>query len=336
MRTWNDRFFDALPVHHAWVGTGLAAILALAFVASVFASGELATFLESETRWWEDRNARIALLLALLAAYLPVARREESRSAARTVGALREVGLLGEAPPALARRRVWIGALLATTLVPLNALLVDRDPGLYFQARYWGAANLFIWSIGFAFAWNLGALLATVLERARQFRALANRASRVQVLRVDAFQPLGSYGLRCALLWSIALALWTINLVDRSFAASVSFAGLATVVGASAALLLPLRGVNERIRAAKAEEIDRVDAALSGDRRALAHTLLSGWDGPLSLADLLAYRRAVAEAREWPLDLSSLARFALYLAIPVGSWLGGALMERFVDALLGS
>jgi predicted MFS family arabinose efflux permease len=38
--------------------------------------------------------------------------------------------------------------------------------------------------------------------------------------------------------------------------------------------------------------------------------------------------------REWPVDASTLTRFALYLAIPVGSWLGGALVERLVNALL--
>jgi hypothetical protein len=37
--------------------------------------------------------------------------------------------------------------------------------------------------------------------------------------------------------------------------------------------------------------------------------------------------------RERPIDAPTLRRFALYLAIPLGSWFGGALVERMVDTL---
>jgi len=38
--------------------------------------------------------------------------------------------------------------------------------------------------------------------------------------------------------------------------------------------------------------------------------------------------------REWPFDASTLVRFGLYLLIPLGSWAGGAFVERVIDALL--
>ncbi|MCZ6783588.1 MAG: hypothetical protein O7G30_09800, partial [Proteobacteria bacterium] len=66
------------------------------------------------------------------------------------------------------------------------------------------------------------------------------------------------------------------------------------------------------------------DAAVKGDLRVQGH-----------LSDLLAYRAYVESLREWPFDTSTLVRFALYTLIPVGSWLGGALVERVVDAALG-
>ncbi len=50
---------------------------------------------------------------------------------------------------------------------------------------------------------------------------------------------------------------------------------------------------------------------------------------------LLALRAQVEAAREWPWDASTLVRFSLYLAIGMGSWLGGALVERVVDLILG-
>ena len=37
----------------------------------------------------------------------------------------------------------------------------------------------------------------------------------------------------------------------------------------------------------------------------------------------------------WPADSATFGRFSLYLLIPLGSWAGGAIVERFVDSLLG-
>ncbi len=49
---------------------------------------------------------------------------------------------------------------------------------------------------------------------------------------------------------------------------------------------------------------------------------------------LLAYKQFVESVREWPIDSSTLLRFALYLGLPIGSWLGGALVERLLDLVL--
>ena len=48
----------------------------------------------------------------------------------------------------------------------------------------------------------------------------------------------------------------------------------------------------------------------------------------------MAYRGVVENAGSWPLDSSVLFRFALYLLIPLGSWLGGAIVERGLDSFL--
>ncbi len=106
---------------------------------------------------------------------------------------------------------------------------------------------------------------------------------------------------------------------------------VATLAVATLALLIPVRGVRDRIRRAKraglAELEDELrrsrDAAVKGDLRVQGH-----------LADLLAYRAFVEGLREWPFDTSTLVRFALYTLIPVGSWLSGAFVERLLDRVL--
>jgi hypothetical protein len=91
-------------------------------------------------------------------------------------------------------------------------------------------------------------------------------------------------------------------------------------------LLLPVRGVRRAIAAEKKRELDWSTAELRRARE--------GADGARPLADVLAWRSFVESVPEWPFDAPTLARFALYLAIPLGSWFGGALVDRMVDALL--
>jgi len=53
------------------------------------------------------------------------------------------------------------------------------------------------------------------------------------------------------------------------------------------------------------------------------------------MGGLLALEARIQAAREWPIDFSTIGRLAFYLAIPLISWIGGALMERAVDAAIG-
>jgi hypothetical protein len=53
-----------------------------------------------------------------------------------------------------------------------------------------------------------------------------------------------------------------------------------------------------------------------------------------SLANLIAYRSLVNGVSEWPFDLSTLLRTGLIVALGVGSWLGGALVERLLGIVL--
>jgi len=54
------------------------------------------------------------------------------------------------------------------------------------------------------------------------------------------------------------------------------------------------------------------------------------------LSNLLAYRALLAGVRTWPFDLSTWVRFAVYVMLGLGSWLGGALVERLLGRALGS
>jgi len=89
--------------------------------------------------------------------------------------------------------------------------------------------------------------------------------------------------------------------------------------------------VRELIRTAKTEELARLEPRLVKAR----DEMLTGDVATRGrLTDLVTYRESVLTTPEWPFDTPSVTRFGLYLLIPVGSMIGGAFVERIVDALL--
>jgi hypothetical protein len=73
---------------------------------------------------------------------------------------------------------------------------------------------------------------------------------------------------------------------------------------------------------------------MHGDRGALAILAVARCDPEPSLAELLAYEHFLQHLPTTPFDQRNRIRFVLYLALPLGSWLGGALVERAVGLFL--
>ena len=104
---------------------------------------------------------------------------------------------------------------------------------------------------------------------------------------------------------------------------------------AAALLLLPAWGVHRRILAAKQAELARVREVIRAGRQSLLEPTVAGSTPPARMSDIVAYEARVASIATWPFDLSTLVRFALYVALGLGSWLGAAVVERLVDAVVG-
>ena len=99
-------------------------------------------------------------------------------------------------------------------------------------------------------------------------------------------------------------------------------------------LIAPLIGWHRVLLAEKERQLNDVRKVID---RCWAR-LKSAEDDDVALAKiggLLALEARIQAAREWPIDFSTIGRLAFYLAIPLVSWIGGALMERAVDAAIG-
>ncbi len=173
------------------------------------------------------------------------------------------------------------------------------------------------------------------VEVARRLSRIGERFARVDLLDLAPLRPFARRGLRSVLLWVVlSVLLSLLFLAPWSSDPAAGFLGLVFVL-ASALLLLPAWGIHRRILAAKREELTRVRGVMRAWRQDLLESGAAGATAPGRVADIVAYEARVASIPTWPFDLSTLVRFAFYVALGLGSWLGAAVVERFVNVALG-
>jgi hypothetical protein len=268
-------------------------------------------------------------------AYLAAAEVHAVRACDRTVE--RIAPLLPSPPPAEARRdwrstrRVlrWataaaltLGTLVSSSISPGT---VSYWPSTWTPETAWHRVLGLVIGIGIFRLAALGALDSLRLSR------LGAAIARVDLLDAEALAPFARQGLVNVLVVTGFVAVYSLFLVDLSYAGIFAVVFVPMLVTAALGLLLPMWGVRGRVREAKRAELAWCRERVRERRRRLEGR---GAAEEAPLDELLAWERRVESVREWPLDASGLARLAVYLLIPLGSWSGGALVERLIDAAL--
>lgn len=340
---WSVRLVESAPLPPLAAGAALALLLYLLFLFAELLWGDLALVARGEAPRWKLDEYVFTAALALFAGYVPAAHALALDGARRTFDALRPA--LRGTPTELAALRDGVTRFRAGALRRAGAwgvafsLLVPLAVDLSFDAYWIGSLNLAAVSHRVllpAIGWTTGRFAYSVTLSSRRLADLALRA-RIDLLDLSPLAPLVRQGLRNALLAvgmvSITLLLAPVWGARPGLAWVLSVGLLLSLAAGAAGLLLPVRGARAAIGAAKRTELAWCSDAIRRRREALG--LGGNASGAPHLDELVSYRALVASVREWPFDASTLTRFALYLGIPVGSWLGGALVERLVDALLG-
>jgi hypothetical protein len=334
------RFLDELPVSPALLSFGLAALASAVLLLGELWSGRLAWLVAHDPGGL--RNVRIAVAFIAMVAYLPTANLYVLRSARRTAGELRSllrledadvrarVDAVGTQPAAGLRRAGGIGIFLAL-LIPL---LVDLPRGEFSYGLDLPAEV--VWHrVALPFVgWWAGRLFYVIGVESRRLSDLAQGLHSFDLFDLKPLLPFARQGLTHALfLIGLLSILMVMSLFEEGLGPIAGLFTLSTLPAAASGMLLPVRGVHGRIRAEKHRRLAWCQERL----RTLQADSAGRPDGPTTreLADVLTLRSHLESVREWPFDTSTLLRFALYLLIPLGSWLGGAMVERLVDQLLG-
>jgi hypothetical protein len=168
-------------------------------------------------------------------------------------------------------------------------------------------------------------------------RAYARLGERVEVDLFDQSILLvfARKGLRSVVVWVLISSAYSMFWVlDSAGQANVVLAiGMLALV--TVALVAPTRGVHRRIAAAKAAELARVSDAIRSERSAtLAPRNADAPPEDARLGNLIQYQEFVKSIREWPFDVSIVARSVLLIVLGAGSWLGGAIVERMLGLAL--
>jgi hypothetical protein len=180
------------------------------------------------------------------------------------------------------------------------------------------------------FVWWIGCLCyVTVVESAR-LSSLSEDIASLDLLDMRPYQPLIRQGLTNALLVIGTVSVLSLLAVEsRYYLVLVGF-WIAFTVLAWVGMMLPLRGIRKKITVVRNQELDWCRERMVISRDALK----SGNNVKYSIAEITAYQTLIENTGNWPFDSLTLVRFSLYIFIPLGSWLGGALVERGLDFIL--
>jgi hypothetical protein len=325
-RDWTLRLFEASPV-----GTGLALVL------GYFA---LAVAWRAASRPFAPPDAIVPLPLAWeLVNGLTIAVPLTANAVAQR-GALRDLrelapameggaaGIAALCDPQAGAPRAWL-ALASGAACLVMLLVVFFDPTLWGSPGRPGARDPELyWSLfhNVASGYVFGRIWAMEVSLTRGFARIAERV-RIDLLDQAPLAPFARKGQRSAWLWILVSSCVSLFWLGGQ-PSLVNGLALAIALGTIAlAFGLPLARVQRRIAAAKRSELLHVNRLLAQERLHLAA-------GGGRMADLVAWRGLVESVREWPVNTGTLLRSGLFVLLGVGSWLGGAVVDRLLDAAL--
>jgi hypothetical protein len=326
---WSVRLFAAAPLPPVLSSLLVCAAIFLAYQVYAWIAGMSP----------EDQVAEFQILQVAMIALTPAATVYALRGAERDLADLAPV-LRPEArqePPGLEtvlsiRRPALRAAGAAGLAIALGFVLA---PGSWAGGRPALDHPVFLWAAArsLAMGWLIARTLTLELGIAFGFARLGRGGVRVDWLDQRPLAPFSRKGLRSVallLLFSFAFSLFLLEPWGRFVALPfLIFFPLLCV----AALLLPVSGVHQRLMDAKRAELSRIDTALRAEAEAnLKPGALEAQGARLS--NLIAYRGMLEAANSWPFDFGVWLRFSVYVALGLGSWLGGALVERLIGAAL--
>ena len=282
------------------------------------------------------RDIRIAIVHCLLLGYLPAALLHVLKNGRRTVLALQSA--LACTPDEceqlaasirLSRKGVVITGLIGLTFAIVSPYLVPPVPEAVWSPSAWSPE---VWwhripglLIGLFGVWLGYAIVIASLRMSR----IAEKLDRIDLLDLSPLAPFTQQGLTHAWLLVGVFSIESLMMLETGFGRLIIFLGVGTFLFCALAVWAPVRGVNKRVRQEKQSELRWLTIRISESRDDLLRTGTGTESG--ELADLVAYRRLVEDAPDWPFTGSTYVWLVIYAFIPAASWMIGFVVEQLVE-----
>ena len=173
------------------------------------------------------------------------------------------------------------------------------------------------------------------IAEGRFMRRVQADCLKVDLFEINSLAPMMRVAMRRSFIWIVGATLGSLFFLSKGIdrtALEPLFIGICLV--ALSVLAPALFHIHRAIVSAKAAELADVRAAIRRERDAALGHDDRGTQANARLPGLIALERRIEQVREWPVDFGMVSRFALYLGIPLFSWVGGALVEKVVDVFL--
>jgi hypothetical protein len=322
--------FWPAPVPPAWLAAGFAVF----FLPPYWALARLEPY-ASRTAEETSFDVFLVRMMSMLVPYIVwvffrgLARIQQALQALRPALALSEEEIADVSRSLASVEWRQLIAILAFAL-PMVAYFQERGAARFTQMlESPSAADFWLLVCGMA-SWTSVLLAVWVAVRsANALRRLAAHVEQLDPFDLDPIRPFGRFGLRMALYLVGGIAIFESSHVfaPAGIRGVGILLGVVSAIPAVAIFLLPTWGIHQRQRQQKRNLLREVDSQLASHKERNEETLRP-------FLDLLEYRDRVRRASEWPFEISTVLRLALYTVIPLASWVAAALVERLLDRFL--
>ena len=288
--------------------------------------------------WWPE------IVNATLMGYIPAALAIARRGIGRDLSQLRpglpcsdaeidEIRAAATGPAGLVGRAFKLSGFFVGIVYVFGepSLSLGAEPSLTHPAFMWSLLRVPV------LGWLLFTLVVSDLNATRTYLHVGRDLIEVDLLDVQSLSPFARRGLRSALTWVIFSIIVSLFWLGEDLASRQNPTLVVIVLAmATAAFIVPLLGVHNNILSVKRLELDRLRDEIRVERAVVIDKLSAENPASPRLGNLITYYQLIDRTREWPIDAANLLRFFMYLLIGLGSWLGGAVVERLLDTTLGA
>jgi len=327
-------FSDRLPFVKLWLTLGIFALVMLVYLACRALFGGEGAFFGGDPEGLAE--LQVHCVIALLIGYMLANQLREPVELRRDLRALRPL-LAGDQEPAadeilstaarLPRGIVTIAAgLLGVAIIP-----AFRGGAGFLPDRAGGEFDV-VWSVGanFVLFALMGRLAYTGIALQARLDERITREIQIDLLDLQPLAPYARRGLRSALYWLLGSSIASLLFLRFGFLWTHVFILVGTLSVGVFVVLQSLKGVHRRLDAEKRRELAVLRTAVRSARDEVLGEGPGAADAAARLPGLLALEARIQGASTWPFDVSTFLRFSALGLLAVGSWLGGAIIERLL------